>query len=160
MRATCLLCVRKHLGKAEALMNEVRQGYPHHAGLAIGNLSEAADEALQDYPKLAADIRRHWKAFELDEAAYEVPTVSLLKTVEELLQRKREEQEAAHKAEERGPTSFTPSGDQLGEGEIPQATDSMREMAAGLAKVSEDVGKAEVAEPPVEVEHLGERRRV
>ena len=93
MRPTCLLCVRKHLGKAEALMIEVRQGYPHHAGLAIGNLSEAADEALQGYPELAAEIRRHWKAFELDEAGYEVPTMSLLKKVEELLQRTREEQD-------------------------------------------------------------------
>ena len=59
MRTTCLLCVRKHLGKAEAQMNEARLGYPAHAGLAIGNLSEAADEALQEYPELSAEIRRH-----------------------------------------------------------------------------------------------------
>ena len=175
MRPSCLLCVRKHLGKAEALMNEVRQGYPHHAGLAIGNLSEAADEALADYPDVAAEIRKHWKAYELDELGYEFPTIELLRQVEDLLQEVRLEQREAHQGH--GPTevvsseaasaqdagealsepaartakalaemgsdvpSFAPSGDQLGEGEIPQATDSMREMAAGLAKVAEDVGK-------------------
>lgn len=98
MRTTCLLCVRKHLGKAEALMNEARLGYPAHAGLAIGNLSEAADESLQDYPDLSAQIRHHWKAYELDELHYEVPTVELLQIVEILLaevrQRQREEEEA------------------------------------------------------------------
>ncbi len=92
MRTTCLLCVRKHLGKAEALMNEARLGYPAHAGLAIGNLSEAADEALQEYPALSAEIREHWKAYELDELEYEVPTVDLLKRVEELLAAVRHQQ--------------------------------------------------------------------
>ena len=95
MRVTCLLCVRKHLGQAEALMTEVGHGYPQHAGLAIGHMAEAAAEAMQDYPKLAETIRTHWKAFELDEDGYEVPTVSILKTVEELLQAKRVQQEAA-----------------------------------------------------------------
>lgn len=92
MRTTCLLCVRKHLGKAEALMNEARLGYPAHAGLAIGNLSEAADEAMQDYPEFAAEIRSHWKAYELDEEHYEVPTMELLKIVEILLARVRRHQ--------------------------------------------------------------------
>lgn len=100
MRTTCLLCVRKHLGKAEAQMSEARLGYPAHAGLAIGNLSEAADESLQDYPGLSAEIREHWKAYELDELEYEVPTVELLKAVEALLadvrrQQREEERDAA-----------------------------------------------------------------
>ena len=124
MRETCLLCVRKHLGQAEALMTEVRQGYPQHAGLAIGHLAEAAAEAMQEHPQLAAEIREHWKAFEVDEDAYEVPTVSLLKKVEELLQETRKKQEAEHKSHPQaeevkpgdGSTSFKPEGDQIGEG--------------------------------------------
>lgn len=86
MRPTCLLCVRKHLGKAEALMNEVRMGYSHHAGYAIGQLSEAADECLQLYPEFAEQIRHEWKAYELDEDSYMVMTVPLMRRVEELLQ--------------------------------------------------------------------------
>lgn len=98
MRTTCLLCVRKHLGKAEALMNEARLGYPAHAGLAIGNLSEASDESLQDYPELSAEIRTHWKAYELDELHYSIPIMQLLKKVEVLLaevRRQQREEDAA-----------------------------------------------------------------
>lgn len=102
MRKTCLLCVRKHLGKAEAQMNEVMQGYPHHAGLAIGNLSEAADECMMDYPELAQEIRVHWKAWELDEFGYAVPTTELLRRVEELLVVVRSQQQALHESHEPG----------------------------------------------------------
>jgi len=98
MRPTCLLCVRKHLGKAEALMNEARMGYPHHAGLAIGNLSEAADEAMADFPELAEEIRKHWKRYEMDEDRYQFPTTEILKKVEELLQEVRLQQKEDEKA--------------------------------------------------------------
>lgn len=117
MRTTCLLCVRKHLGKAEALMSEARLGYPAHAGLAIGNLSEAADESLQDYPALSAEIRHHWKAYEIDELHYEVPTVELLKSVEVLLaevrrqQREEEAELAADDSDKRQPPASDRSED-------------------------------------------------
>lgn len=93
MRATCLLCVRKHLGKAEAQMNEARMGYKAHRGLAIGNMSEAADECLQHFPDLAKAIRDEWKEYELDEDNYEVMTVYLLRQVEERLEEWRTTEE-------------------------------------------------------------------
>lgn len=113
MRATCLLCVRKHLGKAEAQMNEARMGYKAHRGLAIGNMSEAADECLQHFPDLAKAIRDEWKEYELDEDNYEVMTVYLLRQVEERLEEWRTTEEgqamiADHLAghpKEKSPTS-------------------------------------------------------
>lgn len=113
MRATCLLCVRKHLGKAEAQMNEALMGYKAHRGLAIGNLSEAADEALQRFPDLAKAIRDQWKEYELDEDNYQVMTVYLLRQVEEALEEWRttdegkamiEDHNAGH-PEKKSPTS-------------------------------------------------------
>lgn len=113
MRPTCLLCVRKHIGKAEAQMNEARMGYKHHRGFAIGNLSEAADECLQLFPDLAEEIRKQWKAYELDEDGYEVMTIYLLRRVENLLEEWRSTPEGQammedHKAghpERKTPTS-------------------------------------------------------
>jgi len=57
MRISCLSCARKHLSKAEALMDEAQLGYPLHAWLAIGQMSEAEDELLKKYPEMANVIR-------------------------------------------------------------------------------------------------------
>jgi hypothetical protein len=39
------------------LTSEAVLGYPYHLWLAVGNLSEAEDEAASEYPDLAARIR-------------------------------------------------------------------------------------------------------
>jgi|ERR1035437_9973651 hypothetical protein len=59
LRKSCLLCVRKHLGKAESLFAEVNNGYPDHFGLAIGNMSEAEDESILAFPELSTKIRAY-----------------------------------------------------------------------------------------------------
>ena len=58
MRKTCLACVKKHIGKALILLAESQNGYPLHFWLALANLSEAEDECVRDYPKLARNIRK------------------------------------------------------------------------------------------------------
>ena len=84
MRPSCLKCVRKHLGQAEANMTEVLLGYGYYRGLAIGHLAEAAAESVQGFPDLADEIREHWKRYEED-STYPVPTHDLLQRVEGLL---------------------------------------------------------------------------
>jgi hypothetical protein len=58
-------------------MQEVHQGYPAHNWIAVGHLGEAADESLRDYPKLAAEIRRHRIAY-MKNPKYEVPIMELI----------------------------------------------------------------------------------
>lgn len=82
MRDTCLLCVRKHLGQAEALMQEVVLGYPEHKWLAIGHLAEAEAELLDYYPTLAEVMRMSRKEYMTDDTPY--PTVSFLREVTRL----------------------------------------------------------------------------
>lgn len=57
MRRSCLCCAKKHISKAIILFAEAKLGYPLHFWLALGNLSEAEDECVRDYPKLARSIR-------------------------------------------------------------------------------------------------------
>lgn len=57
-RQACIDCGRKHLGKARSKMLEARLGYPRHAWYAVAELSEAEDELVQEYPEVAAEIRR------------------------------------------------------------------------------------------------------
>jgi len=57
MRNSCLVCVRKHIAKAIILLSESKLGYPQHLYLALGNLSEAEDEAVNTYPAFANRIR-------------------------------------------------------------------------------------------------------
>lgn len=59
LRDSCLICVRKHLSKAVVLLSETNLGYPQHFWLAMGNLSEAEDEAVKAYPALATKIREY-----------------------------------------------------------------------------------------------------
>lgn len=79
-RPSCLDCVRKHLGQAAVLMDEARQGYPHHRWLAIGHIGEAASECLSAWPELAAELRRHRVRY-MEDSTYEVPVMDLIAKV-------------------------------------------------------------------------------
>lgn len=59
LRDSCLMCVRKHIGKAITQLAESNLGYPAHFYLAMGNLSEAEDESIKVYPELATKIREY-----------------------------------------------------------------------------------------------------
>ena len=84
MRKYCLNCVRKHLGKAEAKFNEFLRGdYDEHFWLAIGEMAEAEDECIVEYPQLAALIREERiKAMEEDD--YFVDIVALIRETTKL----------------------------------------------------------------------------
>jgi len=77
LRDSCIDCVRKHLSQALVLMQEVHQGYPKHHWIAVGHLGEAADEALKEFPKLAAEIRKHRIKYMAD-PHYSVPVLDLI----------------------------------------------------------------------------------
>lgn len=56
-REACQDCVRKHLGQAVVLLNEMLMGYPEHKWLAVGHLAEAAEECIGQFPEVAHMIR-------------------------------------------------------------------------------------------------------
>lgn len=64
-RASCLMCVQKHLGSAYVLVTETRHGYPHMM-MAVGHLQEAEDES-QEYGALHEAIRDARKAYQLQD---------------------------------------------------------------------------------------------
>ena len=80
MRPSCLNCARKHLAKAEITLHESKQGYPSHFWLCMGNMSEAEDELLRDYPELSNAVRNERKLLE-DEPSYEIPLMELIEKV-------------------------------------------------------------------------------
>ena len=80
MRKSCLYCVTKHLGKALVNLMEVHQGYPEFMLLVIGNLAEAEDESIKDYPTLSEEIRMHRKKL-MDNPKYEIPFFDLYKKI-------------------------------------------------------------------------------
>lgn len=57
MRDSCLQCARKHISESEVLMREALMGYPEHAYLAVGHLSQAEAELLKEFPEMAHIIR-------------------------------------------------------------------------------------------------------
>ena len=61
---TCLNCVIKHVGRAFGFLEEASLGYPHHALLAIGDLSLAESEAYRNYFEIAQKIRETRKNLE------------------------------------------------------------------------------------------------
>lgn len=83
MRVSCLNCARKHLAQASILMMEAKQGYPVHFWFAMGHLAEAADELVQDYPKLANEIREHRKIYE-ENADYPIPIEELIEQINKI----------------------------------------------------------------------------
>jgi len=66
-------------------MSEALQGYPRHRWLAIGHLGEAADEAVQVHPALAAAIREHRLKYMAD-PTYPFPTDDLIKMADDLVE--------------------------------------------------------------------------
>lgn len=57
MLKSCLWCAIKHVGRANGYSVEAYLGYPHHAGLAVGELSLAEEELFEKFPDLAVFIR-------------------------------------------------------------------------------------------------------
>ena len=78
MRPSCLDCSRKHIAEAEILYRESQMGYPEHLWLAIGHLSQAEAELLNQYPTFAHSIREHRLAL-IDDPSYGVPTLTLIR---------------------------------------------------------------------------------
>ena len=58
MRETCIECVVKHVGNAEALMTEVIHNYPPHAVRMMGELDQATQECDHKFPGLSEKIRQ------------------------------------------------------------------------------------------------------
>lgn len=56
-RPSCIECCMKHIGTAIVLMEEAGNGYPSHRWIAAGELNEAANEMLRDFPEIASEIR-------------------------------------------------------------------------------------------------------
>ena len=56
-RPSCLQCARKHIAEAEVLMREAIMGYAEHAWYAVGHLSQAEAELIEDYIDMAHIIR-------------------------------------------------------------------------------------------------------
>ena len=55
--ATCMDCVRKHIGDAMAALHEMEFGYPNRRYMAIGELSHACKESARLYKPFADQIR-------------------------------------------------------------------------------------------------------
>ena len=53
MRQECLDCVRKHVGSALVLEQEIYTRYPHHITRFVGELDQAYQEACVKYPEIA-----------------------------------------------------------------------------------------------------------
>ncbi len=66
-RPPCILCVRKHISQASALLQESLQGYPEHRDLAIGHLAEAEAEAEGLSHDFAARLRQERLKLEREE---------------------------------------------------------------------------------------------
>lgn len=56
MRPTCLDCVRKHLGQAAVLCDEMAW-YPDYKWFVVGHLAEAEAESIKERVELAYKIR-------------------------------------------------------------------------------------------------------
>ena len=80
MRPSCLDCARKHLMKAEINLTESKLGYPNHYWRGLGHISEAEDETVRDYPKLAEQFRNERKLLEED-PDYHIPLMDLVEMV-------------------------------------------------------------------------------
>ena len=82
MRKSCVQCSLKHLSQAYVLLKEWRKGYPEHFDYAMGHISEAEDELVDQHPVLAAAVRQHRKMLEAD-PKYRFPFKSLLSLIRE-----------------------------------------------------------------------------
>jgi hypothetical protein len=71
MRQPCLQCLRKHLGNAAVLIEEVLDGYPYQY-MVVGHLDQAAQEIRAYSPDLALVIRAHRIKWQQD-PMYDIP---------------------------------------------------------------------------------------
>ena len=80
MQEECYFCTRKHLGYAEAFMQEAINGYPMHKWLAVGQLCAAEGEIMSAHPEMSELIRSHRVEY-MDDMTYAVPIVELLEKI-------------------------------------------------------------------------------
>lgn len=66
---SCLLCAVKHVSRAKILMGETFLGYPEHFFDALGELSMAETELVDEFKPLAGEIRAERLKLQ-DDAAY------------------------------------------------------------------------------------------
>lgn len=92
MREHCILCCLKHLGQSVVLVMEARQGYPLHVWLAVAHMAEAADEMVEQYPRVAAMIRTERLLYTDDPDNYNPRLMSLIKWVARIDRRLGEQQ--------------------------------------------------------------------
>ena len=77
MRKPCLGCVLKHLGSAEVLEEEIRNGYPSYDFLLYGHMDQASSEAWGANQMLAKVIRQHRVNFQYRDG-YDIPFEALV----------------------------------------------------------------------------------
>lgn len=87
MRKYCLDCVIKHLGQASVLQMECVLGYPEHAIMIIGHLSEASEECYGVSPELSEEIRQ-WRLLFIKDNKTDIPFFELYKKVLQLINEK------------------------------------------------------------------------
>ena len=83
MRPTCIDCAGKHLAQCEELLKELNTGYPAFHWRVIGQLAEAEEETVRDYPELANEIREHRVAWWADHSII-IPFEELFATCEQI----------------------------------------------------------------------------
>ena len=87
MRKYCLDCTIKHLSQAYITQIEANMGYPEHALLTIGHLSEAAEECMAIAPELANEIRQY-RLLIMEDIKVEIPYFLLYNKVKEIIKEK------------------------------------------------------------------------
>jgi hypothetical protein len=80
MQENCYFCTRKHLGYAEAFMQEAINGYPLHKWLAVGQMCAAEGEIMPNHPEMAEEIRKHRVEY-MNSMYYHFPIVELVEKV-------------------------------------------------------------------------------
>lgn len=85
MRPTCLECAGKHLAQACELLKETKTGYPAFKWYVIGQLAEAEEESVREYPDFANEIREHRVAWTTDDSLV-IPFEELFAKIDELLE--------------------------------------------------------------------------
>lgn len=98
MRPTCIDCAGKHLAQCEELLKELNTGYPAFHWRVIGQLAEAEEETVRDYPELANEIREHRVAWWADHSII-IPFEELFAKLDEILESEEQSVESDPDAE-------------------------------------------------------------
>ena len=85
MRPTCLECTGKHLAQACELLKEMKTGYPAFKWYVVGQLAEAEEEPVREYPDLANEIREYRVAWTMDDSLV-IPFEELFARIDELIE--------------------------------------------------------------------------